>query len=361
MMRAALLASSFLVAFALPALAHADVIGSQEIGEYYDDQPWDFGAKVGGVVAVDGGAKQVCKKGTISWHTSIGTIGVTGEIWELYQDLGAEAGVLGWPVAKQTIDPAIMDIGSISRGALAQEFEEGALTFHFRDSAAFVVREPIFEKWKKNSKGGGPLGWPRADTVIDIVWVPIGNNLSFPMMTGAHQKFEGATVHWTQAPLIGLPAWYAEVDVHHAAKVRVRMPTKLHSENGGNCNVTVDKTFWVHGLANETYERNLFGSACGTSPHRLRPSLELHYDVQSGGKVKAHDLTGWMNISTGNGNQEWGVGYGIPSFTTPSGMEETVDVNITIDDVQDPWQDDTMFIDKLTVQVWPIDVNDVKF
>ncbi len=100
-----------------------------------------LGFPVGGDTAVGDGRGRYSRfqRGRISWSPSTGARAVTGALHERYEQLGAEAGSLGYPVADEVVarDSPFKRLGMPP--GRRQEFERGTLTSDGRTGVVLVL------------------------------------------------------------------------------------------------------------------------------------------------------------------------------------------------------------------------------
>jgi hypothetical protein len=295
-----LAAAAVVVVSAAGGVAHADVIGAYDIHEYYAHlslaEQQGLGWEVGEAVVAGGdGAKQLYDHGAIYWRESSGAVMVHWSVWPRYKQLGAETGELGWPADEVDADAMRLLAGEddlTGKPIRWQDFANGALVAHPRSTTARKITSSMFEVWKKNGRGTGPLGYPVDDTVLEFQSSP---GLPFPMLKTAKQTFDGAVVDWSfTRMMLGLPAWNAEVDTKHTARAGIEYVHGLQVRQGEDSNGSPtywdwtdhhepQKSFWVHGRGAESYRvKYRLGYDGPTSTHRVRPWFEVNVGVYGG-------------------------------------------------------------------------------
>ena len=97
----------------------------------------ELGYPVTGTTAVAGGLANRFQSGRISWSSATGARSTRGAIAQRYEDLGAEEGLLGFPVAEERVDAAgpYKRFGSPRR---RQEFQNGFLVHDARTGLVLV-------------------------------------------------------------------------------------------------------------------------------------------------------------------------------------------------------------------------------
>ena len=114
----------------------------------------ELGATIGREVAVPGGRAQRYQHGRMSWSTGHGARYTAGAIAGRFGLLGAEAGLLGFPVA----DPDRLGTGRASR------FQRGDIFWH-PTTGAHEVTGPILTRYNQAGRATGALGYPTAGPV----------------------------------------------------------------------------------------------------------------------------------------------------------------------------------------------------
>jgi uncharacterized protein with LGFP repeats len=119
----------------------------------------ELGWPTGGVVAspdAGGGLVQQFSGGTIYAGAATRAVTVTGEVRDAYLELGAQAGVLGWP--RGDADPV-----SSNGGGVVQTFQGGAI--YSSRYGAFGVAGELRTAYLAAGSRTGVLGWPRDNAV----------------------------------------------------------------------------------------------------------------------------------------------------------------------------------------------------
>ena len=114
-----------------------------------------LGASVGGEVATAGGSAQRYQRGRISFRSGIGARETVSDIARRYTQLGAEAGRLGFP----TTSPL-----PLAGGGRASRFQRGRISWRpgFR---AFDVQGPLAVHYEALGAEAGVLGYPLSGQV----------------------------------------------------------------------------------------------------------------------------------------------------------------------------------------------------
>lgn len=123
--------------------------------------------------SADGGRFRNYELGAIYWHPQTGAHEVHGAIFEKYRSLGAESGLLGYPLTDES--PA-------NRGGRYNHFVNGSIYWR-AETGAFWIRPQTFEKWETMEWERG-VGFPLSDPVDTI-----GGEV--------RQRFEKAVMIWT--------------------------------------------------------------------------------------------------------------------------------------------------------------------
>jgi hypothetical protein len=119
-----------------------------------------LGASVYGEVAVAGGTAQRYQRGRISSKRGVGTFETIGALSAHYVRTGAEAGPLGFPVARPVAGPG---------GGSGQRFERGRISWS-PTTGARVTSGAIAARYAQLGGEAGPLGYPVADErVVDTM------------------------------------------------------------------------------------------------------------------------------------------------------------------------------------------------
>ena len=112
-----------------------------------------LGATVYGEVAVRGGRAQRYERGRISMSTATGARETVGEISNRYVRDGAEAGPLGFPATGNV---------RTATGGAATRFQNGRISWH-PSVGAYVMRSPLAIEYAALGAEDGLLGYPIAD------------------------------------------------------------------------------------------------------------------------------------------------------------------------------------------------------
>ncbi len=131
-----------------------------------------LGYPVGGDEAVPGGFRSRFQSGTLYWSGATGARMVRGSLLQRYDAAGGPR-VLGFPVADERA----------VRGGAAVELQGGAI-YWSSATGAHVVRGDILAKWRQWGAESGSLGFPTGDDTA----APNGGYLT---------TFRGGTVYWS--------------------------------------------------------------------------------------------------------------------------------------------------------------------
>ena len=121
----------------------------------------------------DGGCGQTFAGGAIYWSPSTGAHAVSGGTMGVWQSLGAQNGLLGYPTGGMFC--------GITAGGCGQFFT-GGVVYWSSSTGAHAVLGAIRDTWRSRGWEGGPLGYPTAGRV--------------PVSVGWQQQFQGGTVTW---------------------------------------------------------------------------------------------------------------------------------------------------------------------
>jgi len=267
----------FACLISLTSGASADVVGSGEIATRYEQLPptirSELGARVGGVVATAGGAKQVYQRGAILWHPDTGANPVMYEIWTKYKALGAETSPLGFPEDSMT--------GSTEEFQHAyQEFQLGTMVSS-SISGTFAVYGLIWDVWNKNTRQWGPLGMPRNDPRVTSYTTWLGG-YPITLTATANQTFQGATLDFSYLrPLLGSAAWIVQVNQGASARMRADMPMTF-VDGSARCAMMLTSERWVHSWPGtstpQPFVARLPRATCATT-RALSTELTIAYDL----------------------------------------------------------------------------------
>ncbi|HXH20954.1 MAG TPA: galactose oxidase-like domain-containing protein [Dehalococcoidia bacterium] len=155
--------------------------------------------------------------GSILWHPATGAHEVHGAIKEKYDELGWEAGFLGYPLTDETGAPD--GVGRFNH------FQGGSIYWH-PQFGAHEVHGAIRDKWQEHGWEAGTLGYPATDEL------PCQDGV------GRFNHFQHGSIFWT-------PATGAH-EVHGAIKVRWEV---LGYEHGALGYPTSDEHDSEHGFA----------------------------------------------------------------------------------------------------------------
>ncbi len=115
-----------------------------------------LGSTVGGEFGVKGaGRAQRYERGRISWASPYGAVETVAQIANLYVALGAEAGILGFPMRP----PQIVGPGR------ASSFERGRISWHPTIGVRYT-QGPIAARYSTLGNEGSLLGWTIADPFV---------------------------------------------------------------------------------------------------------------------------------------------------------------------------------------------------
>lgn len=113
------------------------------------------GYPIGPEHAVAGGAEQPFAGGVFTYRSGAGPFGVWGLIGVRWRALGAQAGILGFPLT---------DEGPLPDGRGRVSWFEGGAVFWTPTTGAHDVRLPILHEWFQRGGPLGRLGYPVSDT-----------------------------------------------------------------------------------------------------------------------------------------------------------------------------------------------------
>lgn len=112
--------------------------------------------------------------GYIYWSPETGAHPVPNRIFDVWADLGWEAGPLGYPTVNHTE----------LREGVVQAFERGVVYRKNGAAQGFYVTGRIGARWARDGWEDGPLGWP------------VSNEIKSPDGS-VHQNFEHGVMHWS--------------------------------------------------------------------------------------------------------------------------------------------------------------------
>jgi len=125
-------------------------------------------------VKAEDGAVQAFQHGALYWTNRTGVHDVYGDVYDKYQTLRSEHGILGYPRTDTSRPPD--QIGRYNF------FEHGDIYWHPQTGAHAVMGE-ILKKWESSGYEKGPLGYPTSDETT----APGG---------GKSQRFQRGTIQW---------------------------------------------------------------------------------------------------------------------------------------------------------------------
>jgi hypothetical protein len=110
-----------------------------------------LGAPTGGITHSGISFTQVLERGQVFWHPETGAVVLYGAILDRYRELGGPEGVLGYPLNDET--------GAADGAGRFNRFEHGAVYWH-PEIGAREVYGAIFGKWDELGREAGALGYP---------------------------------------------------------------------------------------------------------------------------------------------------------------------------------------------------------
>lgn len=113
--------------------------------------------------------------GSIYWHPSFGTHEIHGDIFKKWSALGAEHGLLGYPLTDESVTPD-------GEGRF-NHFQHGSIYWH-PGTGAHEVHGDIRARWEQLGWETSPLGYP----VTDETGTPDGQ--------GRFSHFQGGSIYW---------------------------------------------------------------------------------------------------------------------------------------------------------------------
>ena len=160
-----------------------------------------LGFPVADPVTTAGGKASRFQRGRISWVEGVGAFETTGAVATRYVELGAEAGRLGFPVA-----PPVVPQDGAGR---ASAFQQGRISWHPSTGAHWVGRR-IAARYVQLSAESGPLGYPVADQVgaepAACAATFQKGRVVWSAATGAVEVYDDVATVWDRADgRIGLP------------------------------------------------------------------------------------------------------------------------------------------------------------
>jgi uncharacterized protein with LGFP repeats len=121
----------------------------------------------------EGGCGQTFAAGAVYWSPATGAHAVSGGTMGVWQSLGAQNGVLGYPTGGMFC--------GITAGGCGQFFT-GGVVYWSSSTGAHAVLGAIRDTWRSRGWEGGPLGYPTAERVaVSVGW---------------QQQFQGGTITW---------------------------------------------------------------------------------------------------------------------------------------------------------------------
>ena len=133
------------------------------------------------LVLAGGGRASRFQRGRISWSSTTGAWETVGPIATEYERLGAEAGVLGYPVTGDNV----ADRGRATR------FQNGRISWS-ASTGAHATTGPIAERYVQLGAENGALGFPTGDEQVDRE-SPFKR---FGLPPDRRQEFEGGTLSY---------------------------------------------------------------------------------------------------------------------------------------------------------------------
>ncbi|MGY1764408.1 LGFP repeat-containing protein, partial [Geodermatophilus sp. SYSU D00779] len=146
-------------------------------------QTGPMGYPTGDDVAVPGGYKTVFQNGAIYWSAATGARGVRGALQQKYESFGGPS-VLGFPIAH---DGATAD----GTGALVRL--QGGVIYWSPSTGAHAVRGGILTHWLADGGPAGSLGFP----VTDHVALPDGGGWQVRFQNGTLTERPDGTIETT--------------------------------------------------------------------------------------------------------------------------------------------------------------------
>ncbi|MEU6582400.1 hypothetical protein [Nocardia sp. NPDC046763] len=159
---------------------NTSAVPTPAIDDVYAANPW-LGTRItdGETTTPDGAGRFTqFEHGYIYWHPATGAHPIPETLWAKYQELGWEAGSLGYPVTDRTMlnGPDGQASGEV------QGFQGGAL-YRYQSGDTYWVHGAIRDRWNRSGYENGPLGWPMSDEI--------------PWDTGTYQDFLHGRIYWT--------------------------------------------------------------------------------------------------------------------------------------------------------------------
>jgi hypothetical protein len=150
-----------------------------------------LGASVYGEISTAGGTAQRYQNGRISAKPGLGARETVGPVAARYVAVGAEAGPLGFPTSGPIPLP---------RGGQASRFERGRISWRAA-TGAFEVRPPILALYERLGAEAGVLGWPLTGTnraADGLANRFEAGRISWSQATGVHATFGPIAIRYAQ-------------------------------------------------------------------------------------------------------------------------------------------------------------------
>ena len=215
-----------------------------------------LGPTIGDEVPTPGGRAQRYLTGRMSWHPSIGPRDTAGAISVRYNQLGAEAGNLGYPV----VDPTSY---GTARG---QRFQRGRISYHPAMGAAYETVGPIAVKYGASGGEPGRLGFPTASPIRAADGV------------GSASRFQRGRISWH--PDIGAFLLGLRISQRYAA---------LQAENGRLGYPLADEVAVTDLVAAATFQHGRMAYSAATGPWEM-------YDLVADTYVRSGAETGPLGL-----------------------------------------------------------------
>lgn len=211
------------VAFAAPSTEAVNAINEKGVS-FSADNPW-FGAPVGEVVELKGGAMREYQGGAIYYSKDTEAHALHGDILKRFKSLGGpEGSTLGFP--RNDESAAGDGVGRFNSFSAP----EGAAIYWTPQLGAWVIKGRVLDAWTQSGGITGPFGYPNAD-VSDVDGVQTGK------FTGP----EGTEIQWSKAAglvtvppaLAGTIPGFNTEGTTSAGKPAVAGPTTEVEKGGG--------------------------------------------------------------------------------------------------------------------------------
>ncbi|WP_346960674.1 M43 family zinc metalloprotease, partial [uncultured Arthrobacter sp.] len=134
-----------------------------------------------------GGCYRNFQGGSVHWSPRTGAVATLGAIKAAWGALGYERGKLGYPTGVQRC--------GLAGSGCTQSFQNGAIYWTSR-TGAFALLGGIRTAWGGTGYENGKLGYPLSNETCGLI------------NGGCYQKFQGGTIHWSQATG-AVPTWGA--------------------------------------------------------------------------------------------------------------------------------------------------------